>query len=405
LDCCESRQDREHLKKGKMNDYIPYATQDISEEDLAAVCEALRSDWLTQGPAVPQFECAFAQLHGVSHAVAVSNATAGLHIACLALGIGPGKRVWTSPNSFVASANCALYCGAEIDFVDIDPVTRNMSVVALAEKLAIAAGIGELPDLLIPVHFSGLPCDLREMRRLADQYDFSILADASHATGARYLGEPVGGSWADASVFSFHAVKIVTTAEGGMVTTQDAALARRLQLLRTHGITRDPAELQCDAPGAWYYEQQSLGFNYRMTDLQAALGLSQLTRLGAMQAARTELADRYDHLLAELPIVLPTRLESRVSAWHLYVVELNAKCCKASRESVFSSMRDAGIGVNVHYIPIHLQPYYAALGFAPGAYPAAERYYQQALSLPLFPSMTLVQQERVVKALRVAIDC
>ena len=386
-----------------MKDYIPYATQDINEEDLAAVREVLMSGWLTQGPTVPRFEQAFAQLHGVAHAVAVSNATAGLHIACLALGIGPGKRVWTSPNSFVASANCALYCGAAIDFVDIDPVTRNLSVAALVIKLEQAASAGEVPDLLIPVHFSGLPCDLREMRRLADDYGFQILEDASHATGASYLGSRVGSSWADVSVFSFHAVKIVTTAEGGMVTTQNETIARRLKLLRTHGITRDPDELQSKAPGAWYYEQQSLGFNYRMTDLQAALGLSQLHRLGALHASRIAMADRYDELLAELPLLLPVRRDDRISAWHLYVVEVDAKRTDVSRATVFESLRDAQIGVNVHYIPIHMQPYYKAMGFVLGAFPAAEHYYQQALSLPLFPAMTTVQQQRVVDILRSAL--
>lgn len=379
---------------------IPYSCQNISEDDIAAVVAVLRSEYLTQGPAIGAFEAAFAQRHQVAHAVAVANATAGLHIACLALGIGPGKRVWTSPNSFVASANCALYCGASVDFVDIDPATRNLSVDALADKLARAAAVGGLPDLLIPVHFAGLPCDLREMRRLADRYGFRILEDASHATGASYLGAPVGSAWADATVFSFHAVKILTTAEGGMVTTQDAALARQLQLLRSHGITRDPSEMQQAAPGPWYYEQQRLGFNHRMTDLQAALGLSQLARLDALHASRVALADRYDHLLAGLPLILPTRQPDRVSAWHLYAVEVDASATDVSRAQVFQALRDAGIGVNVHYIPIHLQPFYAAMGFAQGAFPAAERYHQQALSLPLFPAMAAAQQQRVVDTLR-----
>lgn len=379
---------------------IPYSCQNISEDDIAAVVAVLRSEYLTQGPAIGAFETAFAQRHQVAHAVAVANATAGLHIACLALGIGPGKRVWTSPNSFVASANCALYCGASVDFVDIDPVTRNLSVAALADKLAQAAATGSLPDLLIPVHFAGLPCDLREMRRLADHYGFRILEDASHATGASYLGAPVGSAWADATVFSFHAVKILTTAEGGMVTTQDAALARQLQLLRSHGITRDPGEMQQAAPGPWYYEQQSLGFNHRMTDLQAALGLSQLARLDALHASRVALADRYDHLLAGLPLTLPTRQPDRVSAWHLYAVEVDAGATDVSRAQVFQALREAGIGVNVHYIPIHLQPFYAAMGFVQGAFPAAERYHQHALSLPLFPAMTAAQQQRVVATLR-----
>lgn len=381
---------------------IPYSRQSVDEADIAAVTAVLRSDYLTQGPAVDEFEHTFARRHDVVHAVAVSNATAALHIACLALGIGPGKRVWTSSISFLASANCALYCGAEIDFVDIDPATRNLSVTALTDKLALASRVGTLPDLLIPVDFSGLPCDLREMRELADRYGFRILEDASHATGASYLGRPVGSAHAHASVFSFHAVKIVTTAEGGIVTTNDPAIAKQLRLLRSHGMTRDSADLQEPAEGAWVYEQQVLGFNYRLTDLQAALGCSQLERLDAMHAARIALADRYDQLLAGAPLILPPRRADRVSAWHLYAVELDAARCKARRADVFAALREQGIGVNVHYIPIHTQPYYRQLGFAPGDFPAAERYYAQAISIPLFPAMTESQQQRVVAALRTA---
>lgn len=383
---------------------IPYSCQNVNDDDIAAVVAALRSDYLTQGPAVPAFETAFAARHGVAHAVAVSNATAGLHIACLALGVGRGKRVWTSPNSFVASANCAIYCGASVDFVDIDPLTRNMSVEALTDKLRQAASVGTLPDLLIPVHFAGLPCDLQAMRALADHYGFRILEDASHATGASYQGQPVGSAWVDASVFSFHAVKVLTTGEGGMVTTADPALARRLQLLRSHGITRDTAELQTDSPGAWYYEQQSLGFNHRMTDVQAALGLSQLQRLQSWHDRRAILADHYHRQLADLPLLLPIQPADRVSAWHLYAVEIDAARTSVGRAQVFQALRDVRIGVNVHYIPIHLQPYYAAMGFAPGQFPAAERYYARALSLPLFPAMTEAQQQRVVDTLRAALD-
>ena len=383
---------------------IPYSCQNVNDDDIAAVVAALRSDYLTQGPAVPAFETAFAARHGVAHAVAVSNATAGLHIACLALGVGRGKRVWTSPNSFVASANCAIYCGALVDFVDIDPLTRNMSVEALTDKLRQAASVGTLPDLLIPVHFAGLPCDLQAMRALADHYGFRILEDASHATGASYQGQPVGSAWVDASVFSFHAVKVLTTGEGGMVTTADPALARRLQLLRSHGITRDTAELQTDSPGAWYYEQQSLGFNHRMTDVQAALGLSQLQRLQSWHDRRAILADHYHRQLADLPLLLPIQPADRVSAWHLYAVEIDAARTSVGRAQVFQALRDVRIGVNVHYIPIHLQPYYAAMGFAPGQFPAAERYYARALSLPLFPAMTEAQQQRVVDTLRAALD-
>jgi UDP-4-amino-4,6-dideoxy-N-acetyl-beta-L-altrosamine transaminase len=383
---------------------IPYSRQAVDEADIAAVTAVLRSEFLTQGPAVGGFEQAFANRHGVEHAVAVSNATAALHIACLALGIGPGKRVWTSPISFLASANCALYCGAQIDFVDIDPATRNLSLSALADKLERASRTGSLPDLLIPVDFSGLPCDLREMRALAARYGFLILEDASHATGASYLGRPVGSAHAHASVFSFHAVKIVTTAEGGMVTTNDPALAKQLRLLRSHGMTREAADLQETPEGSWIYEQQALGFNYRLTDLQAALGRSQLERLDAMQKARVALADRYDRLLGGLPLRLPPRLADRVSAWHLYAIEIDAERCRVPRATVFAALRAQGIGVNVHYIPIHTQPYYRELGFARGDFPAAERYYAQALSIPLYPALSESEQQHVVSALRAALE-
>lgn len=384
-------------------DFIPYSRQDIDDADVEAVVRVLRSAYLTQGPEVTRFEQAFAERHDVPHAVAVANATAALHIGCLALGVGPGGRAWTSPNSFLASANCALYCGAAVDFVDIDPVTRNMSVPALAEKLERAARDGQLPGVLIPVDFAGLPADLRDMRALADRYGFAILEDASHATGATYLDRPVGSAWADATVFSFHAVKVVTTAEGGLIATRDESLARKLRLLRSHGMTREPADLQTAPEGPWVYEQQLLGFNYRMTDLQAALGLSQLRRLPAMQARRIELADRYDRLLAGLPLRLPARLPDRRSAWHLYAVELVAGSGVAPRAQVFAALREAGIGANVHYIPIHTQPHYRRLGFAPGQFPAAEAYYANAISLPLFPALTDVQQDRVVDVLRDAI--
>lgn len=384
--------------------YIPYSCQDIDEDDVAAVVGVLHSEYLTQGPAVAEFERAFAERHQVAHAVAVSNATAGLHIACLALGVGQGARVWTSPNSFLASANCALYCGGRVDFVDIDPSTRNMSVPALTDKLEWAAARGELPQVVIPVHFSGLPCDLREIRSLANRYGFRIIEDASHATGATYLGRPTGSSYADLSVFSFHAVKVVTTAEGGIVTTQDAGLAKRLRLLRSHGMTRDPQDLTQVAEGPWVYEQTLLGFNYRLTDLQAALGKSQLRRLDAMHRARLALADRYDALLAGLPVIRPIRLPDRSSAWHLYVVEIDDMQTPRSRSEVFAALRSDQIGVNVHYIPIHTQPYYAALGFRLGDFPAAERYYARALSLPLYPALTHTQQDRVVATLHCALQ-
>ncbi|WP_137153225.1 UDP-4-amino-4,6-dideoxy-N-acetyl-beta-L-altrosamine transaminase [Devosia sp. FKR38] len=382
--------------------FIPYSTQSIDEDDIAAVTAVLRADYLTQGPAIPAFEEAFAQRHSVSYAVAINNATSALHLACIAMGVGPGSIVWTSPNSFVASANCALYCGARIDFVDIDPSTRNMSVSALRDKLADAKNAGELPSVVIPVDFAGLPCDLQDMRALADEYGFRILEDASHATGSSYLGAPTGSAWADATVFSFHAVKIVTTAEGGMITTNDAALADELRLLRSHGITRDTARMHGPSEGPWYYEQTALGFNYRLTDIQAALGLSQLARLETMQARRTALADRYDTILADLPLTLPHRSNDRVSAWHLYAVEVDP--AGPSRRTVFDAMRAAEIGVNVHYIPIHTQPYYRGLGFKYGDFPAAEHYYAHAISLPLFPAMTEQQQDFVAATLRTALS-
>ena len=383
--------------------FIPYSRQHISEDDIAAVTRALRGDWVTQGPAIEAFEAVFADHHRVRHAVAVSNATAGLHLACLALGVGPGARVWTSPNSFVASANCALYCGATIDFVDIDPRTRNLSTDALREKLARAAIEKTLPRLVIPVDFAGLPCDLHELRELADRYGFALLEDASHATGASYRGQPVGSAYADATVFSFHAVKILTTAEGGMVTTQNAALARRLRALRSHGITRNAHALEHTSDGPWYYEQQSLGFNQRMTDLQAALGSSQLKRLETMHAQRSALADRYDRLLADLPLLLPPRQADRVSAWHLYSIEIDTQRTAARRAEVFDALRAAQIGVNVHYIPIHTQPHYQRLGFRRGDFVQAERYYSRCLSLPLFPTLTEAEQDRVVACLRGAL--
>jgi len=383
--------------------FIPYSRQDVSEEDIQAVCDVLRSDFLTQGPALPAFEQAFAELHQVNHAIAVSNATVGLHIGCIALGAGPGSLIWTSPNSFLASANCALYCGAEIDFVDIDARTRNMSVAALEEKLKHAATAGRLPNIVIPVDFAGLPCDLREMRQLADQYGFKILEDASHATGASYQDRPVGHAHAHASVFSFHAVKIVTTAEGGLVTTQDAEVARRLRLLRSHGMTRDTHEMERLPEGAWYYEQCLLGFNGRMTDMQAALGRSQLSRQHTMQSRRAALADRYDELFAKLPVLLPARLADRRSAWHLYAIEIDDGRTDTTRAEAFAHMREAGIGVNVHYIPIHTQPYYERLGFKRGDFPASERYYARAMSLPLFPALTPAQQDFVVSTLAQAL--
>lgn len=387
-------------------DFIPYATQSIDNDDVLAVSEALRSDWLTQGPAVPSFEQAFAEVHRVKHAVAVSNATAGLHLACLALDVGPGQTVWTSPISFVASANCALYCGAKVDFVDIDPVTRNMSVEALATKLERAERDGCLPSVVIPVHLTGLPCDMLRIYELAQKYGFKIVEDAAHAVGSRLYDDPVGSKYSDIAVFSFHPVKIITTGEGGIVTTQNDRIAERLRLLRSHGVTRDHELLENAGAdtGEWYYEQQILGFNYRMTDLQATLGSSQLRRLDDFQARRQDLAARYHRLLSNLPLKLPATTDNSVCSWHLYVVEVQSREKAKRRAAAFAHLRKQKIGVNVHYIPIHLQPYYRRLGFAAGMFPHAEAYYEGALSIPLYPKLTCDQQDRVIAELAKALE-
>ena len=385
--------------KNRAHLMIPYATQTIEEVDLAAVRSVLTSGWLTQGPAVPRFEKAFAAVHQVQFACAVTNATAGLHLACLALDIGPGDWVWTSPNSFVASANCALYCGARVDFVDIDLVTRNMCVLTLAEKLVQAQKMGLLPKVVIPVHFAGLPCDMEALRTLADKYGFALVGDASHAVGSSYMGKPVASDWADISVFSFHPVKIITTGEGGMVVTNKAHLAKRLQLLRSHGITRDEDLMETVPEGPWVYEQQALGFNYRMTDMQAALGNSQLDRLSAFHEQRESIAARYPQMLVDLGLKLPVVPDGYRSSWHLYVVEV-----AADRARILTALREQDIWLNVHYIPIYLQPYHRRLGgFKPGYCPNAETYYQGALSLPIYPTLTLEQQQFTADALRSAI--
>jgi UDP-4-amino-4,6-dideoxy-N-acetyl-beta-L-altrosamine transaminase len=375
---------------------IPYGRQDIDQEDIDAVEAVLRSDFLTQGPAVPAFEQAVAEYVGARHAVAVNSATSALHIACLALGLGPGDLLWTVPITFIASANCARYCGADVDFVDIDPATRNMSVSRLAEKLQAAARAGRLPKIVVPVHFTGRPCEMAEIHALCHRYGCLVLEDASHAVGAGYGEHRIGEcAHSDITVFSFHPVKIVTSAEGGMAMTNDADLARRMQLFRSHGMERDPARLTDPPEGAWIYEMQALGYNYRLTDLHAALGLSQMRRIDAFIATRTALAARYDELLADLPVVRPSPLHRMTSAWHLYVVEVDAPA--KPRADVFATMRAAGVGVAVHYIPVHLQPYYRDLGFGMGSFPDAERYYARALSLPLFPGLRPTDQDHVVQ--------
>ncbi|HJS11073.1 UDP-4-amino-4,6-dideoxy-N-acetyl-beta-L-altrosamine transaminase [Sphingopyxis sp.] len=384
-------------------DRIPYSCQTIEEEDIAAVAAVLRSPFLTQGPEIARFEQAIADMHGAPYAVAVCNATAALHIACLALDLGPGDRLWTSPISFTASANCGLYCGATVDFVDIDPKTRNMSVDALASKLEAAEEAGTLPKIVVPVDFSGLPCDMAAMRKLADRYGFALIQDASHAVGASLDGQPVGRC-ADIAIFSFHPVKIVTTGEGGVAVTANAKLAQKMALLRSHGITRDPELMENPSEDGWYYEQILLGFNYRMTDLQAALGLSQLERLPSMWQKRDERARRYDDRLADLPLHLPARANDRQSAHHLYVIEVDETRSPLTRRALFDALTAANIGANVHYIPIHLQPHYRRLGFAPGDFPAAETYYRRAVTIPLFPRMTDEQQDRVIDCLKSALS-
>ena len=377
---------------------IPYGRQQISREDIAAVEAVLRSDFLTQGPAVERFETAVATRVGARHAVAVNSATSALHVACAALDLGPGDMLWTSPITFVASANCARYCGADVDFVDIDPETFNMCADALEAKLERAARSGRLPRVIVPVHMCGQSPDMARISTLARSYGIRIIEDASHSIGADYLGAPVGGcAHSDITVFSFHPVKIITTAEGGMALTNDAELAGRLARLRSHGITRDPHLMTHESDGPWYYQQLELGWNYRMTDLQAALGLSQLDRLDDFIARRRALADAYDAKLAGMPLRRPGRLGDAASSWHLYVIRVE----DASRHrAVFEALRSAGIGVNLHYIPVHLQPYYLSLGFAPGDFPVSEDYYSRAISIPLHPGLTDSNQEAVLARLR-----
>ncbi|MEO3879213.1 UDP-4-amino-4,6-dideoxy-N-acetyl-beta-L-altrosamine transaminase [Rheinheimera fenheensis] len=376
---------------------IPYGRQHITQSDIDAVTEILQSDFLTQGPAVPAFEERLAELTSAKHAVAVNSATSALHIACLALGIGPGSRVWTSPISFVASANCARYCGADIDFVDVEPDSGNMAVDKLRQKLEAARSSDSLPQLVIPVHLAGSSCDMQQIHYLAKEFGFAVIEDASHAVGASYQDEPVGSCrYSDITVFSFHPVKIITTAEGGMALTNNSDLADKMRLLRSHGISRDESQMTEPSHGVWYYQQLLLGFNYRMTDLQAALGLSQSRRLLPIIQKRQLLAANYHRLLADLPLSLPQLDDINISAWHLFIVRLDDK---SKRQAVFNGLRDAGIGVNVHYIPIHTQPYYQQLGFDWGDLPVAEDFYERIISLPMYPELTGEQQQYVADTL------
>jgi UDP-4-amino-4,6-dideoxy-N-acetyl-beta-L-altrosamine transaminase len=383
---------------------IPYGRQDISQDDIDAVVAVLKSDFLTQGPAVPAFEAAVMAATHAPFAVAVSSATAALHIACLALDLGPGDLFWTAPNTFVASSNAALYCGATVDFVDTDPRTYCMSVDALTAKLEAADKLGRLPKIVMPVHFGGQSCAMRDIHALAQKYGFHIIEDASHAIGATYRDGMVGDChFSDICVFSFHPVKIVTTAEGGICTTRDRDIATRLSELRSHGITRDPARMEWESEGPWYYQQIALGLNYRITDIQAALGTSQMTRLQPFIAERHRLAKRYDMLLVDLPVVTPWQHPDSHSALHLYPIRLKLDRISRTRREVFDAMRAGGIGVNVHYIPVHLQPWYRKLGFKPGQFPEAEAYYNEAISIPLYATLTDAQQNKVVAVLKDAL--
>lgn len=379
---------------------IPYGRQSINDDDIKAVIDALTSDYLTQGPAIPAFEAAVAAACEVKHALAVNSATSALHIACMALGLGQGDWLWTVPNTFVASANAGLYCGANVDFVDIDPRTYVMCADALAAKLEAAERDGTLPKIIMPVHFAGQSADMVRISVLAKKYGARVIEDASHCIGGRYLDAPIGAcTYSDICVFSFHPVKIITTGEGGVATTNDDELATKLGLYRSHGVTRDPKLIgEKTLPGGWYYEQVDLGYNYRMTDIQGALGVSQMKRLHDFIARRHVLADRYVPLLADLPLVQPYQCPNSYSALHLYPIQVD------NRAQVYNRLREAGIGVNVHYIPVHTQPYWRRRGFDWGQFPNAENYYNRAVSIPLFQGMTDQDQDTVVAALKAALD-
>ncbi len=381
---------------------IPYGRQAISQQDIDSVIDVLKSDFLTQGPQVPLFENEIKAATQVNHAVAVNSATSALHLACLALGLSKGDIVWTTPISFVATANCALYCGADVDFVDIDPATYNLSASELEKKLTYAQLHNlPLPKIVIPVHLCGQSCDMDKIHALSKIYDFSIIEDASHAIGGKYQGNPIGNcEFSDITVFSFHPVKIITTAEGGVATTNSSKLAQKMALLSSHGITRDDEMMTEPSHGAWYYQQIELGFNYRMTEMQAALGVSQLTRLAEFVDDRNRLAKRYNEQLRNLPVILPKQIKDSYSAYHLYVIKLKLTDLKLTHKQFFDALRVKKIGVNLHYIPIHMQPYYQALGFKVGQFPEAEKYYEQAISIPLFHQMTNEQQDTVIRALK-----
>ena len=382
-------------------EYIPYGRQCIDDDDIEAVVSVLRSDWLTQGPAIEKFEQSVAQYCGVKYAVAVNSATSALHIACLAAGLGQNDILWTSPNTFVASANCGLYCGASVNFVDIDPVTYNMSIQCLQERLKLAEKNNTLPKVIIPVHFAGQSCEMEEIQQLADKYGFTVIEDASHAIGGAYKNRPIGSChFSDMTVFSFHPVKIITSGEGGMVLTNDEKLYEKLILFRSHGITRNPQVMTEAAHGSWYYQQIDLGYNYRITDIQAALGLSQIKKMDTFVKRRHEIALRYNEELSQLPLRLPWQNPMTYSAYHLYVVRLVLDKIKLTHKEAFEALRDANIGVNLHYIPVHTQPYYRQLGFNWGDYPEAEQYYKEAISIPMYVGLSYDQQTYVISKLK-----
>lgn len=380
---------------------IPYGLQDIDDEDIEEVVRVLRSDRITQGPAIGRFEQAMCHYCDVAHAVAVCNATAALHLACRILGLGAGDTLWTSPNTFVASANCALYCGANVDFVDIDPRTYNMSLAALEAKLEHARRTNTLPKIVVPVHFAGQPCEMKGIAELAQRYGFSVIEDAAHAIGAEYRNEKVGSCrYSDITVFSFHPVKIITTGEGGMLTTRSRELHEKMQLLRSHGITREPARMTGENAGGWYYEQISLGYNYRMTDIQAALGASQLRKLDSFVRRRHAIARRYDEELKDLPVIRPWQHPDGRSAYHLYPIKVDPGRARTGRRTLFEELHKRGIMANVHYMPVHTQPYYRNLGFREKAFPTAEAYYEHALSLPMYSRLGDGDQSQVIRALQ-----
>ena len=380
---------------------IPYGKQDINQADIDSVIDVLQSDFLTQGPQVPLFEKTVSDYCGVEYGVAVNSATSALHIACLALGLKKGDYLWTSPNTFVASANCGLYCGAQVDFVDISPLTYNLSPEELEKKLIQAKRDNKLPKIVIPVHFAGQSCDMRKIYSLGQEYGFKIIEDASHAIGGKYLDQPIGGcQYSDITVFSFHPVKIITTAEGGLATTNDKELSERMHLFRSHGVTRDPELMTKKSEGGWYYQQVNLGFNYRMTELQAALGVSQMERLNEFIALRHKCQIRYDELLKDLPITTPYQDLNSFSALHLYPIKIQTDKVKNTRKEIFETLRNNDIGVNVHYIPVHTQPYYENMGFKKGSYPNAESYYESAISIPIFQGLTIKMQDEVVNVLK-----